>query len=499
VSLATWLIVGAVENEITDGYLYVAPALLLSISALVDVRPRRPTYGSHVVSRPRSLGRSRAPQLRQRPAVGSPEDGWLGGWFRDSGILLVSQVMLTATATLVMILLSRGLSKYQFGVFASFLGFSQALSFVVDVGLPLWLLREAIHSYAVGTAAAAKREVYERLWHSAYAVAGIGVVLATVVALAAIGLGLTPVLALAQAGFIIYVALLAVSMCLETDLRARRRPGLVVVATMVEKSTILAGVVVALTMHWGVVGIAGATVLGGCGRLAFSYSRTLWGSGVARPHIGRGSVLVLRGSAPFAGNTASLSFFPRIDTPVVALISVVSASYFTLGFQVTTTALLLPGIASMTLLPFLHGKDGTARRRVGAVVVMGALGVAAAVGGWLLSPFVIPLMFGSRYHAAVRTVQIMWLGMPFAFIAYALLTLLYAIGREHAVAVAIWVPSLLGTGLVVAGAVLWGAPGAAGGYAARYVLQALVVAVIARRGFAATRASTESPAEAVAG
>ena len=499
VSLASWLIVGAVENQISDGYLYVAPALLLSISALVDVRPRRPTYGGRVVSRPRWLDRSRAVALRQPPAVGSSQDGWLGGWFRDSGILLVSQVMLTATATLVMILLSRGLSKYQFGVFASFLGFSQALSFVIDVGLPLWLLRETIHSYAENTAAAAKKEVYERLWHSAFTITGIAAVLATIVALTAMGLGLTPSLAVAEAGFIIYVALLAISLCFETDLRARRRPGLVVVATMVEKSTILAGVLVVLAMHWGVPGIAAATVLGGCGRVAFSYSRTLWRSGIARPHIGRGSLRVLRGSAPFAGNTASLSFFPRIDTPVVALISVVSASYFTLGFQVTTTAILVPAIASATLLPFLHGKDGTARRRVAAVLVMGALGVAAAVGGWLLSPFVIPLMFGARYHVAVRTVQIMWLGMPFAFITYGLLTLMYAIGHEHAVARAIWVPSLLGTGLVVAGALLWGAPGAAGGNAARFLLQAVVVALVARRGFAAARASEDAPGDAAAG
>src|SRR5580700_11824040 len=67
---------------------------------------------------------------------------WASAWLRDSGLMLFSQGALTATATLVTILLARNLSTYQFGLFSSFLGLAQALSFVVDAGLSTWLLRE---------------------------------------------------------------------------------------------------------------------------------------------------------------------------------------------------------------------------------------------------------------------------------------------------------------------------------------------------------------------
>ena len=400
---------------------------------------------------------------------------WLGLWLRDTGVLLASQVMLSTTTTAAMILLSRSLARYDFGLVVSFIGFSQALSFVIDVGLPIWLLREATQAEHEGRGPA---ESHTRLWHAAYGVGTIGALCAVCVFGAAVALGLAPRLAAALSGFVVYVALLGVASSFETDFRRNRRLRFVVGATLVDKGVFLVGVVVTLIDHWGVVGVAGATAAGGICRVAFDYALTLRRSSVARPRIGRETIRTLRDSIPFAGNTAALLFFPRIDTPLVALISVTGASYFGLGYQIASTALMAPVIASAALLPVL---DRGAGRRGLAVKLMIAAGIAFAALGCLLTPAVIPRPFGSKYRPAVPTVEVMWLAMPFICVVYGILPIIYSARRERSVAWALWVPSAVGTGLVLGGMALYGPIGAACGYTARTVIQAIGVLIVMRR------------------
>jgi O-antigen/teichoic acid export membrane protein len=210
----------------------------------------------------------------------------------------------------------------------------------------------------------------------------------------------------------------------------------------------------------------------------------LLASGTPRPSLTKsGTFGVVRSSAPFAGNTAALAFFPRIDTVVVATASVVAASYFALGFQITTTALLVPAIASATLYPFLVGRDDLRRARLTVIFIMIVVGLIASGIGYATAPRIVPLLFGSKYRVAVGAIRVMLLSVPFAFISYTLLGLMYAAGRERAVVRVVWVPAIIGTGLVIVGAHTGGATGAAWGYTARYALQALALGVLAYRSF----------------
>ncbi len=415
--------------------------------------------------------------VNQRP----PEEQsppWLSRWMRDSAVLYASQVLLTGTATVVMILLARNLTRAQFGIFSSFLGFSQALSFALDTGLPTWLLRESVQDHEANRGSSAARD---RLWRAMYTIGAMGVVLAVVVTAAAALLGLSLPLALAQGGFLVYVSLLAAATSLETEFRSRRAFRPLIASFIVEKFVLLPVVVAVLALNGGVLGVSAAFVLAGILRLAFDYWRTLRGTAQDRPPLRDRPLSLVRSGAPFAGNTIATAVFPRLDTAVVGLVSVVAASYFALGFQVVTTSLLIPGIAATALFPHLTAGNSAARMRKAVISLVGSVGIAAALVGILCAPLIVPLLFGAKYQPAVATVRIMLLAVPPGFVMYTLMILLYRDNKESAVVRALWIPGVLGTVLVLAGALVAGADGAAVGFSVRFALQALALAVVAWR------------------
>lgn len=418
---------------------------------------------------------------QQRAANGSTHvrgRPWFAAWLGDTAVLLLSQAMLTATATLVMILIARGLSTYQFGVFSSFLGFSQAISFVIDTGMPAWILRENARDLDGGDQGV--RRIANRLWSSVYTIATIGAVLSVIVALGSLALGLPPTLALAQAGFVVYITLLAVGVSLDSDLRSRRRRGQVIVATMLEKGVLLALVGAALILHLGVLGIAVAHIIGGSAHVVFSYTRTLGGMSEKRPPWSRQAFSVIRASAPFAAYTAATVFFPRVDTPIVALVgSVVMASYYALGFQIVTTALVVAAVANSTLIPFFS-RHISVRMQVRHVLVMTSFGLLIAVIGYFLAPSVVPLLFGDKFRAAVPTVRVMLAGCPFAFLTASLSITLIILSAENVIARTIWLPGIAGSVLVALGAHFGHSTEAAAGFTARYALQSLRLVFVAR-------------------
>jgi O-antigen/teichoic acid export membrane protein len=259
---------------------------------------------------------------------------WTGAWLRDSGLMLFSQGALTAIATLVMILLARNLSKYQFGLFSSFLGLAQAFSFVVDAGLTVWLLRECSR-IRIGDAPRDRQDadIARLLGHALSIVLYMGIV--TVVGSVAIGLalGLSPTLSFAQGAFMAYIAVLAAATALEARLRSERRLGQVLSAVLVEKASLLAFVGIVLALGGNLLVLGAVYVLAGLLRASLDYHRSLRPLGPAR---GDSRLLVmpwaispiLRVTTPFALNSAALTFLPRLDTAVVATVSVIGAGYY---------------------------------------------------------------------------------------------------------------------------------------------------------------------------
>ncbi len=397
---------------------------------------------------------------------------WTGAWLRDSGLMVFSQGALTAIATLVMILLARNLPKYQFGLFASFLGVAQAFSFVVDAGLTTWLLRECSRIRASGVPRNHQdAHIAQLLGNALHAVTYTGIL--AVLGSIAIGLalGLGPELSLAQGAFMAYIAMLAAATGLEANLRSERRLGQVLSAILLEKASMLVLVgIVLLALDGGLVMVGIVYLVAGLLRVLLDYHRSL------RP-LGSPNLLVkprtiiptLKATAPFALNSTALTFLPRLDTAVVAAVSVIGASYYGLGYQVVTTAQIIPAIAAITLLPHLtanHGVQGSQWKIFGA---MSGIGVLVAGIGVLLSPFVIPLLFGDEYRPAVGAIQIMICAIPFIFAYSAIMPFLYNQGHERDVLRWVLLPSVLGTCLVLVGEATVGPSGAAFGLVARYL------------------------------
>lgn len=403
-------------------------------------------------------------------------DRWTGAWLRDSGLMLFSQGALTAVATLVMILLARNLSTYQFGLFSSFLGLAQALSFVVDAGLSTWLLRECSRIRA-GDASREQQdaEISKLLSHALSIVLYMGIVAVLGSVMIGLALGLSPTLSFAQGAFMGYIAVLAAATALEARLRSERRLGQVLSAVLVEKASLLAFVGIVLLLGGGLLLVGTVYVLAGLLRASLDYHRALRPLGPAR---GDSPLLVkpwaispiLKVTAPFAFNSAALTFLPRLDTAIVATVSVIGAGYYALGYQIVTTAQLVPVIASITLLPLLTANQGAQGSQWKVFWMMTGVGAIVAGIAILLAPFVVPLLFGAHYRPAVGAIQVMMLAIPPIFASSAIMPFLYNRGHEHDILRWVLPPSVLGTGLVLLGEITIGPVGASLGLMTRFIL-----------------------------
>jgi O-antigen/teichoic acid export membrane protein len=412
---------------------------------------------------------------------------WTGAWLRDSGLMLFSQGALTAIATLVMILLARNLSTYQFGLFSSFLGLAQALSFVVDAGLTVWLLRECSRIRA-GKSPQNRQdaEIGTLLGHALSVVLYMGVIAVVGSVTAGLALGLSPELSFAQGAFMGYIAVLAAATALEARLRSERRLGQVLTAVLVEKASLLAFVGIVLALDGGLLIVGVVYILAGLLRASLDYHRALRSLGPAR---GDSSLLVkpwkispiLKVTAPFAFNSAALTFLPRLDTAVVATVSVVGAGYYALGYQIVTTAQLVPAIASITLLPLLTANRGAQGAQWKVFWTMAGTGLLAAGTGVLLAPILVPLLFGNHYRPAIGSVQVMMLAIPPIFATNAIMPFLYNRGHEHDILRWVLLPSVLGTALVLLGEIAIGPTGASLGLMARFILITLSLVLLSFR------------------
>lgn len=405
---------------------------------------------------------------------------WTGHWLRDTRLLLASQALVVLVMTALAIILARGLGPSDWGLFSALLGLSLALSTFVDLGLGTWLLRGLSRLREDEPILESRqRESSRQILGAALANLAFGLVLVTGALMVAAALQADVSTTFALVGLIAYTVFLTASNCLEAYLRSERRLKLVVTATLLEKSLLLALVTAAVLLGSALWVIATAYAVAGLVRLSFVGLMIFVKLGVpllvpAYRHV-RGFIL---SGVPFAFNTVALNVIPRLDPLIVAVFSATAAGYFAVGDRLVTAALIVPAVAGTALYPFLARE--TASSKVAWKISAGMLfvGFAAAVAGAVLAPFVVPVVFGSSYEGAIPAVQLMLFVIPFVYASTPLLVQLYTSGKERKLLGPTLLVSLLGTAAVLVGQVSFGVVGAAAGYVLRQALFTVALGVI---------------------
>jgi O-antigen/teichoic acid export membrane protein len=408
---------------------------------------------------------------------------WLRLWAADSAALLFSQFAAVVATSALAILLARHLGPRDWGLFSGFLGLSLGLSIFVEFGLTQWLLRELARlwvrqgpeSVSPPTRRRAGRLVVASLIVNA--VLGLAMIVGAIVAAVIFRVG--PSSAVLLVALVGYGAFLAACSGLEAVFRARRKLSRVVAATLLEKVLLLLLVLGSVLAGSDLFAIGIAYLVAGVARLVFDLASIARSGDLAfAAPSRRASRLVTRRSLPFALNRASLNIVPRLDTFILAALSPVAAGYFALGDRALGPVVIIAVVMSSALYPFLAREPSGSRAGWRIVGLLAALGSVIAVVGIVLSPRLVPLVFGSDYSHAVHTVQVMLVAIPFFFAANPLLAHVYTARLEHRrLGLCLGGVSFLGTGAVVAGQLLVGPVGAACGYVARAVLVLALLAL----------------------
>jgi O-antigen/teichoic acid export membrane protein len=275
----------------------------------------------------------------------------------------------------------------------------------------------------------------------------------------------------ALVSLMVYGAFLAISAGLEAFFRSRRQLRQVVSAVLIEKVVLLSLVGVAVAAGFGVSAIAAMYIVAGTARVLVNAINIHASKHVVLARASFDSFrTTLRASMPFALNAAALNIIPRLDAVILVTLSTTAAGYFALGDRVLGPAIMIPWVMGSALYPFLarEGARSAAGWKILGVFV--SAGSVLAVAGIALAPTLVPLIFGSAYDEAVDVVQVMLLVIPFVYGSNAMLAQLYTAGQERSILVVSLGMSALGTVAIVAGQLVVGATGAAGGYLLRQFL-----------------------------
>src|ERR687888_913263 len=369
---------------------------------------------------------------------------WLRLWAVDSAALLFSQFAAVVATSALAILLARHLGPRNWGLFSGFLGLSLGLSIFVEFGLTQWLLRELARLWVQQGPESVSPRDRRRAGR---------LVVASLTVNAVLGL--------------------------EAVFRARRKLSRVVAATLIEKVLLLLLVLASILAGADLFAIGLAYLVAGVAHLAFDLvSIVRSGDLVFAAPSRRAARHVTRRSLPFALNRASLNIVPRLDTFILAALSPVAAGYFALGDRALGPVVIIPVVMSSALYPFLAREPSGSRAGWRIVALLAALGSVIGAVGIVLSPRLVPIVFGSDYSHAVHTVQVMLVAIPFFFAANPLLAHVYTARIENRrLGLGLGSVSFLGTGAVVAGQLLVGPVGAACGYVARSVLVLALLAL----------------------
>jgi O-antigen/teichoic acid export membrane protein len=404
---------------------------------------------------------------------------WIAAWARDGVTLAGTQIAMLAVTTGLAVLVARELGPNDFGIFSAFLSLSIVIALYAEVGLSTWLLRElsAMLARSGNTPPEAQGPVS--------AACGLNLLLGVSAMAIAVSLGWafgsSADLVAALAGLMLYTGALNLATTLEAVFRANRMIGRVVAASVVEKTTLVGVVVTALYANWGILGIAVGYAFAGSLRCGFD-ALIVFG-GMLKPRTPKWHEIasVVRRSLPFALGGNAATAIVRLDTFLIALISASAAGYYAVGDRVTVAAMLVSSAAYVTFFPIVAKHGDIPRASLTAAALMGAVGVSLAVPAILLSPIVVPALFGDAFSNAVPVVQIMLIGVPLSYASAILMVGLFSLGRERAMIIVLTPTLLLGSALVVAGQLTVGVEGAACGFTFRFALQLAALLLVMRR------------------
>lgn len=417
---------------------------------------------------------------------------WLRGWIRDSSLVLVSQASALLVTTGLTIVVARQLGPSTFGLLAAFQGAAQVVTVFVDAGIATFLLRELSPLWAGGPSEKSSRRTNELVGACFSVTVTAGTSLGAVaLAFGTLALG-SFTLGGALAAIVGYTAVLACSDSLEVVYRAQRRLRFLAAAIAIEKGLLALLVVLVLVLHRSILAIAVAYICAGLARVSFD-SLTIRRLGIhpRRPTLRRMG-RALRSALPFGLGITAPSAVVRFDTTLIGLFSTSSAGLYAIGDRILTSLLIVPSTASATLYPVLARESSTRGKAARAAAILFCGGVVAAAVVIVVCPSLIPALFGHQYADAVRVVEIMLLATPLIYGGSMLMTGLFVAGRERTVVTVMLSCTVVGTALVVIGEWLFGVRGAAAGYALRYVVFFLALAVTLARTEAVTAPAAEA-------
>lgn len=415
---------------------------------------------------------------RLRPARWSSAPSWLRLWARDSITFAGSQFAATVVITALAVIVARYLGPSQFGIFAGFLGLSQVLMLFSGLGVPTWLLRELSRTVGAGKTAHSEEE-------SRY-LAGAIVLSATLMAVFTVGsvvvgqiIGSSIELTVALGALMLYMGLLSCAAVLEVVFRAHRRLSKVVAATMLEKISLTAIVIVAVSLDVGIAGIAAAYIAAGVLRVVWDLHAMRAADFItfSRPDLGDMRHVVLS-AIPFGLGSAVPTAIVRLDLVLIALLSTSAAGLYAVGDRFMGVLVVIPAACASAIYPHLARQPNPVAATWRAAALIGALGAALAGIGIFLVPHIVPLLLGPSFEEAVPAVQIMLFAAPLVFACSILMAGMFSGGHERRALVVMMGCSVSGTIFVIAGTAWFGVEGAAAGYVCRFVVFLVALAAL---------------------
>ena len=112
-----------------------------------------------------------------------------------------------------------------------------------------------------------------------------------------------------------------------------------------------------------------------------------------------------------------------------------AVAHFSAAARLTEPAQLIPASIMAAVFPAFtlalrHDAAGARRLGTRATLLLLAIGAAVALGGWLLGPWLVPVLYGPAYAASSRVFQVLAVQLVFAFVNYTLTHYLIAYGRQ---------------------------------------------------------------------
>lgn len=189
---------------------------------------------------------------------------------------------------------------------------------------------------------------------------------------------------------------------------------------------------------------------------------------------------LIRASWPYWLHSVSTQL-RNLDAAVTAVFAgATQAGYFSVASRLTSPLRILPTTLSSVLLPAAARSSGSkASLRSLTKLTLVALATSTLFFGVVvvIAPWAIGTFLDDTYAASTPAVIIVVLGLPFAAATSLFSSLLQGAGRKHFVATVSTASSLICLGLVVVGAISWGAIGAASALTLTFVLQAIAIAI----------------------